>query len=142
MSTRTNIVIKRGNELVQLYHHADGYPSGVGKDLQDGFALMKSEINGNDMLCALKSPMVFWLCLKNFIRYSNTYEDDGRSLQLHGDIEYVYVIDLCDKSITCYEYDSWKSQTPDMDVVKGKAKDARTVYKASILDEWDDIDVD
>lgn len=35
MSTRCNIIIKDGAERIYLYHHHDGYPMGVGTELQD-----------------------------------------------------------------------------------------------------------
>ncbi len=34
MSTRAHIRIKDGDEQIMLYHHHDGYPEGVGRDLK------------------------------------------------------------------------------------------------------------
>ena len=34
MSTRCNIIIKDRRDKIILYHHHDGYPSGVGSDLK------------------------------------------------------------------------------------------------------------
>ena len=38
MSTRAHIRIKDGDEQIMLYHHHDGYPDGVGRDLKEFLA--------------------------------------------------------------------------------------------------------
>lgn len=82
MSTRCNIHIidYRTNDNMWLYHHHDGYPNGVGKELTDFLA-----IPGNRSL-----PPEGMLDTLIYL-YGDEYEvTDGE----HGDIDYKYIIDI------------------------------------------------
>lgn len=85
MSTRCNIILKSGDMQVYLYHHCDGYPSGVGAYLQK--------------LIGHKWEIYDWV---NYL-LKNT-EDKGYEFtnMLHGDIEYCYVIDVEADTLKCY----------------------------------------
>ena len=92
MSTRATILIREGNDEIRIYHHCDGYPSGVGKDL-------KNYLN--------KNPNRFWDAygIANGLIKGDCVKDDEYELTScqHGDEEYAYLIDCKDKSITCYK---------------------------------------
>ena len=79
MSTRANVILKKGNRKIYLYRHCDGYPSGLGKELKE---------------CINKDPIetIF-----------NIFENTGVELTngIHGDIEYLYTVDLDDLTINC-----------------------------------------
>lgn len=82
MSTRCNIHIidYRTNDNLWLYHHHDGYPNGVGKELTDFLA-----ISGNRSLSpeGMLDTLIYL--------YGDEYEvTDGE----HGDIDYKYIIDI------------------------------------------------
>lgn len=104
MSTRCNIVIKKsvknGNSVVtdyqQIYHHHDGYPNCVGKELQE-FA--HKQFIGD--LFMQQTPFDFATKL-NETDKSYVLEDE---ICLHGDIEYLYIIDLNRMEIKCYKVD-------------------------------------
>lgn len=81
MSTRCNIVIKKGDDTLYLYHHFDGYPEGVGGELLDLRDMLKSDMTPQDVHYSL------------VYLYGDEYELTDR---LHGDIEYVYFIKLND----------------------------------------------
>lgn len=96
MSTRSNIVLKSKSETIYLYHHHDGYPSGVGVDLMNRFYDL------------MKSGRMF--DIYNISNELTKDEDDEYELTngLHGDIEYVYEIDVVENTIRCWEFD-WKT---------------------------------
>jgi hypothetical protein len=103
MSTRANIVIKKttNNDKVkyyQLYHHCDGYFEGVGCDLQNimNKVMEESADNRKDILSSPLSLAV------HISEYDESFEIEGEHLNLHGDIEYLYVIDINAQTITCY----------------------------------------
>lgn len=87
MSTRAHVIIKKkGEDDVYVYHHCDGYPDGVGEDLKR-FII---EEGGADR------P-------KGFAKLLNDWDDSFRIDDgLHGDEEYIYVIDLDEKIIKGY----------------------------------------
>lgn len=118
MSTRCNIVIKEGRRKSYIYHHCDGYPSGVGalvhsylKDLYNWYQyhimndLIKDGIQYRDS--------------EGVLQVDNEYRwTDG----LHGDIDYVYVIDCKNRTLTCYKRPSYDTPVTskfekDFDVV-------------------------
>lgn len=82
MSTRCNIIVKRkGYQDIILYHHHDGYPSGVGYDLYSRL----EQIEGHWYECDIANSLVKDL--------DDEYEITSC---IHGDIDYLYTID-CDK---------------------------------------------
>lgn len=84
MSTRATIKIKDGSEVRWLYHHSDGYPDGVGKELEG--------ILSDEKYWTL--PSIFTRLTKN-LQYEPT---DG----IHGDEEYGYLIDCIDRKLVGY----------------------------------------
>lgn len=162
MSTRSNIVIKKLNketnelDYCQLYHHHDGYPEGVGAELQEilNEVLGKSKEEQAEILA---TP----LSLGNYIEILDTsYENEtrtddlnGRKLWLHGDIEYLYTIDLDKKTITCYEVYVWgEVKSTDEEFVNGKAtksvtstysgmkfKESIKVYRSKFNEDWSTV---
>ena len=101
MSTRANVIIidKFGDELI-FYRHSDGYPDGTLPTLNEFLDLVKSgtirdnveQASGHLILIGNKEYG------KNTIDHwkVGAYEP---SVGIHGDIEYLYVIDLEQKKI-------------------------------------------
>ena len=96
MSTRCEILIKetfnqKDKETLKLYHHFDGYPSGVGKFLIENVLprLRKSNYD-------VSSIANFLIKNKEDDTFEITY---GR----HLDIEYFYEINLTKKEIECWK---------------------------------------
>ena len=84
MSTRATIKIKDGSEVRWLYHHSDGYPEGVGKELE-----------------GILSDEKYWTLPSIFTRLTKDpqYEPTGG---IHGDEEYGYLIDCIDRKLVGY----------------------------------------
>ena len=108
MSTRSNILV--GNN--QFYHHWDGYPEGVGTDL----AYFIANVNAGHLESWNKDLDK----LSEYIRYSGipgrlahergmdtSYEFEPEP-GLHGDIEFLYLIDGQKGEYKLYCVDVWK----------------------------------
>ena len=126
MSTRSQVVIKDsfGDEIV-FYRHSDGYPEGAMPTLQIFMDWVRSgKIRNN------AEQSAGWLIIIGAIEYGTIPEyqngnanygdistieklaDDGAynwkagayepSTCRHGDIEYLYILDLVAKTISCY----------------------------------------
>lgn len=105
MSTRCNIVISDQYSKIILYRHSDGYPDCVGVDLKD---FVKGYTDGSMRDDAMQSAG--WLIIRGHVEYADgnptlkpnpkdrfggwkvgAYEPTSN---IHGDIEYLYEIDL------------------------------------------------
>lgn len=94
MSTRCNVIIKeQSDKFFQLYHHHDGYPEGVGMNLEEYMEIMPDECftDGEKFADFLCDP-----------RLHDEYEYEGTNICPHSDIEYLYIIDLQKREITCF----------------------------------------
>lgn len=153
MSTRTNVVVmesKRATKTVcQIYRHSDGYPECTGKDLQDYInQLMLSK--EDDIKEVMKSAQTF---AKFICECDECFRYEGK-LDLDDDIEYLYVIDLQTKTVTCYAVQMpsfWAHQiiSSDMDFIQNKAhgkyisffgeqcEESRFIYKMRFTDYFD-----
>lgn len=106
MSTRASILITDGDSTLHFYRHSDGYPECCGKDLKEFIEGYKCQVMRNSV-----SQSAGWLIVRghkeyladgvNFTgkptleRYSGwkvgAYEPTD---EIHGDVEYIYIIDL------------------------------------------------
>jgi len=119
MSTRANIILKEGKEKLFFYRHSDGYPSGTLPTLNKFIEWMKEGKIRNDL-----SQGAGWLIILGAIEYGaipeyktekvkrygreyiETVQDSVEcpkdwkvgayepTTALHGDIEYLYTIDM------------------------------------------------
>lgn len=112
MSTRATIKITDGRDTLWVYHHSDGYPDGVGKDLKEYLETI-SYWSGDEIATDLVKGKKVGKT-HNIWTDKITIGDDGYELTSgqHGDENYGYVIDCDKKTITCYrigwdEFD-WK----------------------------------
>ncbi len=132
MSTRCNIIIKEGNQKLFFYRHSDGYPEGAMPLLKTFCQWVKEgKIRGN------LSQSAGWLVLLGAMEYNAIPEfkteepafknshayGDVNTIQppadwkcgaiepttgIHGDIKYLYVIDLAKATLIAYEGDTEK----------------------------------
>lgn len=102
MSTRCNVVIKDNDATKYVYHHCDGYLSGVGSELKEFLRDQYKPFNftAEELRVQLN-------------KWDQSYEIDDSGI--HGDIEYLYTIEICkDHSILItaeeldWKTDSWK----------------------------------
>lgn len=129
MSTRACIKIKASIRLndddkkltecvITLYHHSDGYPDGVGKDLKR-------------YLRDVVSKWSWWMpedIATNLVR-GELDGDTGYEVAIceHADCEYGYLIDCDNETLTCYELSwgvkPWKEVVPiPEDEIQAKPK--------------------
>ena len=90
MSTRAHIIVIDSKSKHYVYHHSDGYPEGVGEEVLEFI---------NDNPDKLNDAYEFCTALENFDKQYE-FEDAG----IHGDEEYIYFVDLENKTYQCYEY--------------------------------------
>ena len=88
MSTRCNIIVQDSNNSCQLYHHCDGYPSGVGAELKEFLNTVDFSRSAEEFAEELE-------------KWDHSYENEGIFATPHGDIEYLYKIDLTQGILTC-----------------------------------------
>lgn len=91
MATRAHIRVFDDGNCIQLYHHFDGYPDGIGKDLK---SVLNKICDDPEYGC------------RDLIQNKLGLNDSGYApaLCLHGDEDYVYVINCQDKTIKCYRH--------------------------------------
>lgn len=106
MGTRANIIIKDETNKLIFYRHSDGYPECCGEDLK---AFVQGYVNGSMRDNVMQSAGHL------ILRGHNEYKNDGLlddykswkvgayepTTDIHGDIDYLYEIDLKEKTITC-----------------------------------------
>lgn len=110
MSTRSHILIKENGQEIKLYHHCDGYPEGVGADLKQflkGFACWNADYIATDLVKGAVQAQRITGWKPDGDPIHGLTSDDGYEITtgVHGDEEYVYVIDCNEKTLTCYAMD-------------------------------------
>lgn len=96
MGTRCNVIVKCGKELFQLYHHYDGYWEGVGQDIInyfDSHVVTRGHFDDFDYASSVAYGISDW----------NASFELEETFRPHGDIDYIYVIDLDSHELHCGE---------------------------------------
>lgn len=127
MSTRCNIWVDDGKEPVQLYHHCDGYPEGVGEELVTAvkMCLMQTHRKFNDGevtvdVAELRKNLLGLLASVVDYGDKSPYEFEGNDLNIHGDIEYLYYVGLYDKGVDV-RYGDDETGFPNLESFRNKA---------------------
>ena len=94
MSTRAHIRIVNGDEQAMLYRHCDGHPSDLGRSILKYLNRIK-DWNIEKIKQKLLTNLKYWD--RKSLRHRIEETDC-----LHGDEEYVYVIDVLSKTLRCY----------------------------------------
>ena len=143
MSTRANVVIKKSDDkgavnYAQLYHHHYGYCSGLGNDLSEYMAEIEA-MSDEEKKNILKTPVSLakWFAADE---RNDEFEYEGTNVYLHGDIEYLYVIDLTTETITCYSIWDWDGDIKDLDKVNGEAKQCDKYFMCYSVSMWQRFD--
>ena len=122
MSTRAQIRIKNEYGYIDLYHHHDGYPEGVGTDLKKyldeipkgWYAHWNVKLIANDLVKGkLKDPYC------GIDGKDDSYEV---TFGFHSDIDYAYLIDCSKRELKCF-YVDFKTDYDSLDSVFEKAKE-------------------
>ena len=85
MSTRAAIIIRDNKSEYNVYHHCDGYPEVVGRELERVY-------KNCDQIDAAEAK-------KRLLEYDSEYRDTDC---IHGDEEYIYVVYADERKIECY----------------------------------------
>lgn len=110
MSTRANIIIKDNYDKLYFYRHSDGYPEGTLPTLNNYVAAInKGNIRQNVPQSA------GWLILIGHEEYGadkdtwkvGAYEP---TMSIHGDIEYLYIIDLSKSPVSVEVLEEWTGE--------------------------------
>ncbi len=97
MSTRCNVVVVdvRTGDRTYLYHHCDGYPQGVGRELTSMLSRFRREVG--ERLIGSNERV-------RFIQQTDcAYE---LTAGVHGDIEYLYTLKVMPDQIVFYAEDA------------------------------------
>lgn len=119
MATRASIRIVDGDKRIDLYHHWDGYPEGVGVDLVKYCGKIDERMRwridniANDLV---KGKIVN-------IEAGQEVPDMGYEISygFHADIEYAYLIDCVRKKVFCHEI-GWEEEYSSLNEIFAKAK--------------------
>lgn len=109
MGTRANVIITDEYSQIIFYRHSDGYPECTGESLKEfvkGYGSHPAKSSPTMRLDAMQSAG--WLVIHGH----NEYGPQGKGMEwkvgayeptanLHGDAEYIYVIDLKAGALTC-----------------------------------------
>lgn len=97
MSTRATILVKNeGITIAHVYHHYDGYPEGLGVELAEHLPNIK-----NWHPVELAKELV-----EKGIGKDKGFE---YTTCIHGDEDFIYVIDCDSKSVKCYQHE-WDAE--------------------------------
>lgn len=100
MSTRSNIVVKDSDSEHTIYHHSDGYLEGVGAELKEFIDTQyKPDTRTADEFC------------KQMEGWDDSYEYDDSGI--HGDVEYIYYVDIFTNTVEVSVESVHYSKTPD-----------------------------
>lgn len=112
MSTRANIIIQSGDEKLWFYRHSDGYPEITEKSLEVFMGWLRSGLIRDNL-----GQASGWLIILGHTEYNvgAIPSDESRpgmgwkvgayepTTGQHGDIEYLYTIDLVKKKLSYKE---------------------------------------
>ena len=97
-------------KYIHLYHHWDGSPSGVGRELE---YFLSGRNDGDD-----SNGMPTWdgerIAEELLTTRQGYVESDGN----HGDVEYGYVIDCAKRRLTCYDLEYGTRSINSANVIK------------------------
>lgn len=101
MSTRCSVIIRQNSKNIQFYHHSDGYPMGVGAELQNALARYTGAIDIDNIAEYVKGLDLQYELEKAFVCETDWV--------CHSDIEYLYLIVIEKKGIRllCYEINEY-----------------------------------
>jgi hypothetical protein len=123
MSTRCNIIVRRSDEnFTVIYHHFDGYPDGVGKELP--------KILSDFEITEETTPIILSQYIQSIDR---EYEHEPYAQNVHGDIEYVYIIDLNKSILKCYSiYFDYSDNRDIVKIMHGDESRQRLIFEEKI----------
>ena len=101
---------KSAPKYIHLYHHWDGSPCGVGRELE---CFLYGRNDGDD-----SNGMPAWDCERIAEELVNNRQGYEKSDGNHGDVEYGYLIDCTKRTLTCYDLDYGRRGIDNANVIK------------------------
>lgn len=116
MSTRANVIIKDAHTELYFYRHSDGYPECTGANLRRFVEGYKAGFMRDNA-----AQSAGWLIIDGHVEYLAQFKQGFTGIptadrfsgwkvgayepttQLHGDVEYVYIVDLEAMTLSCRE---------------------------------------
>lgn len=98
MGTRANIVIKDSVSEKIFYRHYDGYPKVVNVDL-DKILTFISTGNIKNTVDNISNILLF--VGFEILKYGSKYGHYEPTTEIHGDISYLYILDIEKQTISC-----------------------------------------
>jgi hypothetical protein len=92
MSTRCNVIIRSRRSQFILYRHGDGYPESMFEELKK-LMLEKQK----------KYKSVVWYLVTDVVNDLIRNNGCDLTIGIHGDIEFLYVIDVDQQYVECVE---------------------------------------
>ena len=136
MSTRANIIIKDAYNTLYFYRHSDGYPSVAANSLRQ---FLRWVIDGK--IRSNASQAAGWLILLGADEYGSFINEGSPrwwkcgayepTTDIHGDVEFIYIIDLDRRAMSVYEYHDQFPQLFEM----GKLGPALMVIDETNIDQ-------
>ena len=121
MSTRANIIVKDSHDTLFFYRHSDGYPEGAVPLLEKFLGFVKEGLIRDNV-----GQAAGWLIMLGASEYSTMDRNilvpsqDGFSgwkvgaieptTEIHGDVEYIYTVNLDTKEITTKTYEEYHNE--------------------------------
>lgn len=122
MSTRANIVVTFNDKTIkQYYHHCDGYPEYMG-------VLLYSFIETCGFI-QLSTRCVDAL-FETLLKMEGHFEDEGEERNVHGDIEYLWFVDLVNYELT-YTHRNYGEDVKHLN----EANEGETVFRMKYTEE-------
>lgn len=145
-NTICDIIIRKlrrdgnGYYYTQFRNNFDGYPEGVGETLQ---TFVLNEVNEHKSISPIAiGHLIYEISIADFDYIGND------NIKLNRSISYLYVIDIDERKIYCYEVDlsshHQMAEVTDEDIISKDFSDStiirkRLVYKADFGDDFSDI---
>jgi len=116
MATRAHIIVKNSEKKCYIYHHWDGYPEGVGKGFREYLNKYKDLTDPKEFCKAVEAE-------------NPTYEFENEGL--HGDEEFVYVVDFDNYTYTCYNTKKSTNGTDWWDIPESEVYNCEKEFEES-----------
>ncbi len=109
-STEQNACAEAEPSYIYLYHHWDGSPSGVGRELE---LFLRGRNDGD-----APDGTPTWDGERIAKELESSTSGYIRSNGNHGDVEYGYVIDCAHRTLTCYDLDFGRRSIDNANEIK------------------------
>lgn len=116
MATRAHIIVKDSTDTCYVYHHYDGYPEGVGAELE---TFIKKIYSGNGTARSFCEELEGW---------DSSYEFEN--IGPHGDEDYIYTVQLSSIGVILECKDTYRPSSSVAGFPKAFGKEGKSKISA------------